>query len=220
MQYETISVWWDGEGDMLWVNLADGEGDMVRTKDGKSTVKVDERGNILGFYIFGVSKRAMQSPISIELVPETESERQSPTAVAARPISVAAGEAARAPSPTSLRARLNELRHMKDGWLESQGSAPPQSGLDWLIGCFERHYPAGARLPHLYPTFEGGVQAEWSFPDREINLEMNLQTHQADWYNLDLESDDDEIKNLNLDDANVWDWIANEVSKIAGGFNE
>ena len=82
MQYETISVWWDGEGDLLWVNLADGEGDMVPTKDGKSTVKVDDQGNILGFYIFGVSKRAMHSPINIELVPETESEPQSSSAVA------------------------------------------------------------------------------------------------------------------------------------------
>ncbi len=81
MQYETISVWWDGEGDLLWVNLADGEGDMVPTKDGKSTIKVDEQGNILGFYIFGVSKRAMQKPFNFDLVPEIESEIQSPSAV-------------------------------------------------------------------------------------------------------------------------------------------
>ena len=72
MEYETISVWWDGEGDLLWVNLADGDGDMVSTKDGKSTVKVDDQGNILGFYIFGVSKRAMHKPINIELVPADE----------------------------------------------------------------------------------------------------------------------------------------------------
>ena len=84
MQYETISVWWDGEGDMLWVNLADGEGDMIRTKDGKSTMKVDAQGNVLGFYIFGVSKRAMQSPINIELVPEIESERRMPTVAPTR----------------------------------------------------------------------------------------------------------------------------------------
>jgi len=82
MQYETISVWWDGEGDLLWVNLADGDGDMVQTKDGKSSVKVDDEGNILGFYIFGVSKRAMQKPFSFDLVPETEPETQSPRAIA------------------------------------------------------------------------------------------------------------------------------------------
>ena len=70
MQYETVSVWWDGEGDLLWVNLADGDGDMVQTKDGKSTVKIDDDGNILGFYIFNVSERAMQKPFNFELVPE------------------------------------------------------------------------------------------------------------------------------------------------------
>ena len=78
LQYETVSVWWDGEGDLLWVNLADGDGDMVSTKDGKSTVQVDDQGNILGFYIFGVSKRAIQKPINIELVPGLVSEAVSP----------------------------------------------------------------------------------------------------------------------------------------------
>ncbi len=70
MQYETISVWWDAEGDYLWVNLADGDGDMVPTKDGKSTVKVDDDGNILGFQIIGVSKRAKQKPFNFGLEPE------------------------------------------------------------------------------------------------------------------------------------------------------
>ena len=74
IQYETISVWWDGEGDLLWVNLADGDGDMAPTKDGNSTVKVDDQGNVLGFYIFSVSERAMQNPINIELVPDLVSE--------------------------------------------------------------------------------------------------------------------------------------------------
>lgn len=76
MQYENISVWWDAEGDYLWVNLADGEGDMIPTQDGKSTVKVDDEGNILGFQIIGVSKRAMQKPFNFDLVPETASETQ------------------------------------------------------------------------------------------------------------------------------------------------
>ena len=42
MEYSSISVWWDAEGDYLWINLAEGDGDMVPTKDRKSTVKVDE----------------------------------------------------------------------------------------------------------------------------------------------------------------------------------
>lgn len=70
MRYAKISVWRDGEGDFLWVNLADGEGDMLPTRDGKSIVKVDADGNVLGFQIFGVSKRAEREPFGFELAPQ------------------------------------------------------------------------------------------------------------------------------------------------------
>ena len=77
MKYATIEVWWDAEGDYLWVNLDDGDGDMVPTKDGKSTVKVDDEGNILGFEILGVSERAKQKPFEFSLEPETAQRRSS-----------------------------------------------------------------------------------------------------------------------------------------------
>ena len=44
---------------------------MVRTQDGKALVKVDDDGNVLGFQIFGVSKRGeKQNPFGFSLVPE------------------------------------------------------------------------------------------------------------------------------------------------------
>ena len=124
------------------------------------------------------------------------------------------------PTQHDVRSRLDEFRKLEDGWLDGQGLAPSQSGLDWLTDSFDRHYPPEIGLPHLYPTFEGGIQAEWSFPTREINLEVNLQTHQADWYNLDLESDEDEIKTLNLDDDDMWGWIARKVVGMVGSLHE
>ena len=72
MKYATIEAWWDAEGDYVWVNLADGDGDMVSTKDRKSTVKVDDEGNILGFQILGVSKRVKQKSFNFSLEPRTE----------------------------------------------------------------------------------------------------------------------------------------------------
>ena len=72
MQTETVQVWWDEEGDFLYVSLAEGDGDMVHTQDGKAMVKVDDAGNVLGFQIFGVSKQGRrQKPFGFELVPET-----------------------------------------------------------------------------------------------------------------------------------------------------
>ena len=72
MKSETIQVWWDAEGDFLYVSLADGDGDMVPTEDGKAMVKVSDDGEVLGFQIFGVSKRGeRQKPFGFSLVPET-----------------------------------------------------------------------------------------------------------------------------------------------------
>ena len=72
MKHNAISIWWDGEGDFLSVTLAEGDGDMVHTKDGKAMVKVGEQGEVLGFHILGVSKKSKQAPFRFELVPEVE----------------------------------------------------------------------------------------------------------------------------------------------------
>lgn len=75
MQREQIRLWWDGEGDFLYVAFADGDGDMVRTRDGKAMVKVDDDGNVLGFQLLGVSKRGKgRKPLSVTLTPETDSD--------------------------------------------------------------------------------------------------------------------------------------------------
>lgn len=70
MQNDVISIWWDNEGDFLSVTFADGEGDMVQTRDGKAMVKIDDQGKILGFHLLGVSKKTQRAPLRFELVPE------------------------------------------------------------------------------------------------------------------------------------------------------
>ena len=72
---DKIQVWYDAEGDFLYVSLADGDGDMVHTQDSKAMVKVSDNGEVLGFQIFGVSKRGKkQKPFGFSLVPELTSE--------------------------------------------------------------------------------------------------------------------------------------------------
>ena len=73
MEPEQIRIWWDGEGDFLYVAFADGDGDMVRTQDGKAMVKVDADGNVIGFQLTGVSKREKDaSPLNVKLTPAGE----------------------------------------------------------------------------------------------------------------------------------------------------
>ena len=67
--------------------------------------------------------------------------------------------------PNDVAARLDDLRGIKNGWLDGRGFAPSSQGLDWLARCFASYYPDALPPPYLYPTAEGGVQAEWSLGD-------------------------------------------------------
>lgn len=37
--------------------------------------------------------------------------------------------------------RIEEIRQLKDGWLDGAGLAPRNDHLDWFVAAFERHYP-------------------------------------------------------------------------------
>ena len=116
--------------------------------------------------------------------------------------------------PLDVPARLDELRNMQDGWLWVDGKAPPHRGLDWLSGAFERGYPDDLPLPYTTPTFDGGVQCEWTIGQFYIEIEIDLDTRKGDWMRFDEKSDfsvfeDEEI--LNLDDPSAWAWMADKI---------
>ena len=117
--------------------------------------------------------------------------------------------------PLDIRSRLDELRRLEDGWLDGDGKAPGSDELEWLAAGFDRHYPDDLPLPHLYPTPEGGVQAEWSLSENEISLEVNLVTRRADWHRLDVETHADFARALDLDNENDRTWIALEIRSMA-----
>jgi len=108
-------------------------------------------------------------------------------------------------------ARLDEFRNLKNGWLDGKGIAPEKDGLDWLFRQFETMYPEELETPYLYPTPEGGIQAEWSINSQEITLEVDLADHKGEWHQLDLASDKEIFEELNLDEAESWEWITGQI---------
>ena len=113
--------------------------------------------------------------------------------------------------PLDVPARLDELRGMQDGWLEGEGKAPPHSGLDWLSAAFARGYPGDIPLPYTYPTFEGGIQCEWSLGRFCIEIEIDLDSRKGDWIRFERKADFYEEETLNLDAPSSWDWIAAKI---------
>lgn len=114
-------------------------------------------------------------------------------------------------------ARLDEFRGLQDGWLDGRGRAPAHNGLDWLSQAFEQNYPYDLSLPYLYPTAEGGVQAEWSLGSQEISLEIDLLQHTGEWHNLNMTTHADEMEVLNLDDPEEWEWLVRHLRNQVGG---
>ena len=112
-------------------------------------------------------------------------------------------------------AQLDEMRGMKDGWMDGCGTAPSRDGLDWLSAVFSRHYPRDAAQPHACPTPEGGINMEWSVGRREIGLEIDLKEHRGEWSWDDMGTGASSEKDLHLDERDSWEWIANQIQAIS-----
>jgi len=116
--------------------------------------------------------------------------------------------------PHDVAARLDDLRGIKNGWLDGRGFAPSPQGLDWLAQCFASYYPDDLRPPYLYPTAEGCVQAEWSFGTYEISLEIDLDRRAGEWHSLDSGTDVDDWMELNLAQPESWTIVAEAIARM------
>lgn len=119
--------------------------------------------------------------------------------------------------PLDVPARLDELRSLKAGWLDGEGVAPSGEGLDWLSEAFELNYPDELPLPYLYPTLEGGIQAEWSMGEIEASLEIDLVARRGDWAAVDLTTDEEASRDLDLSEPEDWQWLAGQVEAMSTG---
>ncbi len=119
--------------------------------------------------------------------------------------------------PLDVTLRLDALSQLQDGWLDGKGKAPSNEGLQWLASAFDDRFDLMLPLPHLYPTPEGGIQAEWSMNGSEITLTVDLQSKQAVFQSLRLS---DEMQNdmaLNLATDDDWQRLNQTLQQIEGG---
>jgi len=106
--------------------------------------------------------------------------------------------------PLDIPSRLDDLRNLRDGWLDGKGTAPAAEGLHWLTGEFDKRFPEDLPLPFLYPTPEGGIQAEWRLPPFEVSLEIDLGRHSATLHSLNMDSLNDVLKEFDLNIEEDW----------------
>jgi len=66
---EKVKVWFDGEVDYLEVRFSDAPGYQKATRHDAVMERVDEKGNIIGFSILGVSRFKKDKPLETDLIP-------------------------------------------------------------------------------------------------------------------------------------------------------
>ena len=109
--------------------------------------------------------------------------------------------------------RLDELRSIQDGWLDGNGKAPDHAGLDWLALKFELS-PERLLPPFIYPTSEGGIQAEWSLENYEVSLEIDLSVYTGEWSCLNVSTGESSTELLDLNSSDAWTWLTQELERL------
>lgn len=127
-------------------------------------------------------------------------------------------------NPLNIELQLNDLRNLKHGWAEglqpasdwgnSYGRAPSSEGLDWLAHQFNKFYAESLPRPYLFPTPLGGVQAEWLCEPHDASLEIDLESHSAEWHCLNFDTKASTIQDLNLDKAESWEWLSTQILSL------
>lgn len=132
-----------------------------------------------------------------------------------RPLRIEAVEDVVLLDPLDVPSQLDEFRTMVDGWLDGEGRAPAPELIEWLEDSFDSFYPDDAELPYLYPTTEGGVQAEWTLGAHEVSLRFHPHDHTGEWHDLALDTDEEETRELDLTQRGEWEWLAARLATLS-----
>jgi hypothetical protein len=65
---EKVKVWFDAEADYLEVRFSDAAGYQKETRHNAVMERVDDKGNIIGFSILGVSRFKKDKPLEADLI--------------------------------------------------------------------------------------------------------------------------------------------------------
>lgn len=113
--------------------------------------------------------------------------------------------------------RLDEIRALSEGWLDGKGHIPDSDQLDWFANEFGNRYDPDLPLPWLYPTPEGGLQAEWSGPTTEATMEIDLAQKEALLVSVNVQNTETQEIALNLASSGDWDTLNKVINAVIIG---
>jgi hypothetical protein len=113
-----------------------------------------------------------------------------------------------------VHARLHALGDLPAGWLDGVGEALDAAGLVWLAEVLELAVSDAGPRPYLYPTPNGSVLAEWSFPDAEVAAEFDLVRRRAEVVGTYTQTQASGSREFEIDDPGVAATLLDYVMKF------
>lgn len=111
--------------------------------------------------------------------------------------------------PLDIANRLEDLVILEEGWLNGKGKALNKTKVDNLNNYFDTYYNNELPLPYLYPTAEGGVQAEWEINKWEVSLEIDLNNFAAELHAINFDNNEEKELLLELSNNSGWEDLNN-----------
>ena len=111
--------------------------------------------------------------------------------------------------PLDIFAQIENLRSLKDGWLDGEGKAPDHKELERFAQLFDKHWIESLPLPYIYPTCEGGIQAEWWIGRYTISLAVEFPSQKSYYHQIHLDTKEDFDMELNLSSHAGWETLKN-----------
>lgn len=174
----------------------------ITTNIGGNTITIPvnvDMNDWAGYYIGNLSHKISQSKVYLEGIGEFNDRGKLLSVKEVCDIQLL--------DPLDIRARIEELSHLEDGWLDKTGKGISEKGAKMLSDLFDQHYDRTLPLPYIFPTENGEIQAEWSIGVNEIILRVNLETLSGRLIVINTETDSEEENEYELPDKSSWDKI-------------
>lgn len=110
----------------------------------------------------------------------------------------------------NIKAQLDTIAKLKDGWFEGKGKAFDPSNLEKLFQQFQRCYTVIIN-PYLYPMPDGSISAEWENEAVDISLEIDLNDFSGVYHVLSKHDQSDTEQTLDLTSAKDWDVLNHQI---------
>ena len=116
--------------------------------------------------------------------------------------------------PLDPRVQLEKLKVLRDGWLDGEGVALSLDLLTRVGAWFDEYLNDDTPLPRLYPTPEGGVEAEWLIDRLDVSIEFDEAAGSIEWHAMDLDTGVADEQTIEFGDSEALDDLGRKMARV------